>query len=188
MELSDGMTAVLVIGGIILFTFIIILIVAMWKVYEKAGKEGWKSIIPIYSYFVLTEIAGIEWWWFLLAIADNIVSSLDIKSLESIANLISLFASFNIYYNIARKFNCNKKKAILAGIFPGIFVLIFGFSKKEVYNANIPVSKNGIFGTTEDNVVNNNDDDNKKTVYCQNCGTKINKDSKFCTNCGKENK
>jgi len=56
--------------------FLIFLIVALvgcvvsafmfWKVFTKAGKPGWASIIPIYNYYVLTQIAGKEWWWFLL--------------------------------------------------------------------------------------------------------------------------
>ena len=33
-------------------------IVCVWKVYEKASKPGWASIIPIYSTWVLFEICG----------------------------------------------------------------------------------------------------------------------------------
>ena len=44
----------------------IVSIVAMWKVYTKAGKPGWACIIPIYNIIVLLEIVGKPVWWFLL--------------------------------------------------------------------------------------------------------------------------
>jgi hypothetical protein len=36
----------------------IVTIIGMWKVFEKAGYEGWKAIIPIYNLYILTEISG----------------------------------------------------------------------------------------------------------------------------------
>ena len=38
----------------------------MWKIFTKAGKPGWASIIPIYNVFVMLDIAGKPAWWFLL--------------------------------------------------------------------------------------------------------------------------
>jgi hypothetical protein len=35
-------------------------IVGMWKVFTKAGKEGWKSLIPIYNIYTLCEIIGVS--------------------------------------------------------------------------------------------------------------------------------
>ena len=203
-SLLSGIGALLIILLILLFAFVVVIIIANWKMYKKAGKGGWECIVPVYGYWVLTEIAGLEWWWFLLAIVDSIVSILGIDNLSTVANLVSLFASFNIYYNIAIKFNKNKGTAVCAGIFSPIFVLIFGFSKSEVYDANIPVSKNGVFGTPEANFNNNNNgyaqnnttqptenvdinNVNQAHSFCKICGTKLNKDIKFCPNCGKEN-
>lgn len=44
----------------------IISVVGMWKTFEKAGKPGWASIIPIYNAIVLLEIIGKPMWWLLL--------------------------------------------------------------------------------------------------------------------------
>jgi hypothetical protein len=38
----------------------------MWKTFEKAGKPGWASIIPIYNGIVMLQIAGRPVWWFFL--------------------------------------------------------------------------------------------------------------------------
>jgi hypothetical protein len=52
------------------FTFIavvaIICIAAIWRIFEKAGKPGWASLIPIYNIIILLEIVGKPWWWLLL--------------------------------------------------------------------------------------------------------------------------
>lgn len=44
----------------------VLYIVAFWKVFEKAGEAGWKSIIPFYNIWVMFEIAGRPGWWMFL--------------------------------------------------------------------------------------------------------------------------
>ncbi|MCG8581393.1 MAG: DUF5684 domain-containing protein [Bacteroidales bacterium] len=44
----------------------ILQLVASWKIYEKAGKPGWASLIPIYNILVLLDIIGKPRWWILL--------------------------------------------------------------------------------------------------------------------------
>jgi hypothetical protein len=44
----------------------VVMIAAMWKVFTKAGKPGWASIIPIYNIIVLLDIAGKPAWWIIL--------------------------------------------------------------------------------------------------------------------------
>jgi hypothetical protein len=44
----------------------LLLIVAMWKVFTKAGQPGWASIIPIYNFYIWCKIVGRPWWWILL--------------------------------------------------------------------------------------------------------------------------
>jgi len=51
--------------GLIVF---IIEIAGMWKIFEKAGKPGWASLIPIYNAIVLLEIVGKPVWWIFLLI------------------------------------------------------------------------------------------------------------------------
>jgi hypothetical protein len=44
----------------------LLLIVAMWKVFTKAGQPGWASIIPLYNLYIWCKIVGRPWWWILL--------------------------------------------------------------------------------------------------------------------------
>ncbi|MBN2445066.1 MAG: GldG family protein, partial [Spirochaetales bacterium] len=34
----------------------------LWGIFEKAGREGWKALIPGYNLVVLMEIIGLPWW------------------------------------------------------------------------------------------------------------------------------
>lgn len=51
---------------ILYLALIALMIVSMWRIFEKAGKPGWASIIPIYNIIVMLEIAQKPWWWLLL--------------------------------------------------------------------------------------------------------------------------
>lgn len=59
-------------GGVFIFMTLLIIVVSvvsiisMWKLYTKAGKPGWSSIIPIYNSIVQLQIAGRPVWWILL--------------------------------------------------------------------------------------------------------------------------
>ena len=47
----------------------VVMIVSMWKIFEKGGQEGWKSIIPFYNNYVLAEMVGKPGWWGLTPLA-----------------------------------------------------------------------------------------------------------------------
>jgi hypothetical protein len=53
---------------VIMLIFIAILLVSMWRVFEKAGKPGWAAIVPIYNMMVMAEIGGRESWFGLLCL------------------------------------------------------------------------------------------------------------------------
>jgi hypothetical protein len=53
----------IVAGAVLLF---VLLIVSLWKVFEKAGQAGWKSLIPIYNYVVFLNIIVRPVWWVIL--------------------------------------------------------------------------------------------------------------------------
>src|SRR6478735_9818640 len=46
----------------------LLIIVAMWKVFTKAGQPGWASLIPIYNLYILLKIVGRPTWWLVLFI------------------------------------------------------------------------------------------------------------------------
>jgi hypothetical protein len=98
-------------GGTIGFLIFIMMVVAWWKVFTKAGEAGWKSLIPFYNLYVLCRIAGKSFWWFLLMFVP----------------VVNLFVAFVIAISIAHKFG----KSFLFGLgllfLPVLFYPILGF-------------------------------------------------------------
>ncbi len=48
------------------FIWGIILIIAYWKIFEKAGYPGWASLIPIYNTYIMLKMVLKPGWWLLL--------------------------------------------------------------------------------------------------------------------------
>lgn len=63
---SGGVMAALGVMAFVYAVLLVILIIAMWKIFTKAGKPGWASIVPIYSAIVFLEIIGKPIWWIFL--------------------------------------------------------------------------------------------------------------------------
>ena len=56
--------------GAIGIAVLIVSIIAMWKIFEKAGEKGWKALIPIYNTYILFKISGMKnWFWALFIVA-----------------------------------------------------------------------------------------------------------------------
>lgn len=112
-----------IIYAVVLIAFIAILIVSMWKIYVKAGKPGWASIIPVYNMWVLCEIAfnnNIMWFIFLFI---------------PFLNLISMIA---IMIGISKSFGKGTGFAILTIFFYVITFPILAFGK-ATYNPALKI-------------------------------------------------
>ena len=186
--------------GLIIFlslfglTFIVLSVIGLWKIFQKAGKEGWEAIIPFYNQWVLVEITGLKQWFFYIMIGTTIVGILGIGYLQSLARIAALGATFFANYNLAKKFGKDPVGyGIGLTIVPFIFYLILGLGKDNVYS-NVYVSP---YGPIADNEQGNNNSNNQNTnqnnsttnetsetsKFCKNCGAPIG-DEKFCTKCG----
>jgi hypothetical protein len=54
------------------FAFIIFIIAAIWKTFDKAGQPGWASIVPFYNYYIMGKIGGVKNWWLIFIPIVNI--------------------------------------------------------------------------------------------------------------------
>ncbi len=52
----------------ILLAIYTILVISEWRILEKAGEKGWKSLIPFYNLFLSHHIAGMPHIWFILEV------------------------------------------------------------------------------------------------------------------------
>jgi len=90
-------------------------IIAMWKIFAKAGKPGWASIIPIYNLYVLYEIS---WGKGILFLLNLIVF---IAPILAIITMVKLGKAFG------------KGGGFIAGLIflPFIFLLILAFGSAQ---------------------------------------------------------
>ena len=51
---------------VIYVAILVLSIVGLWLVFQKAGEAGWKALIPIWNLLVLLRIVGRPAWWILL--------------------------------------------------------------------------------------------------------------------------
>lgn len=112
----DPMVGLGIFAVALLFT--VIAIVAMWRIFTKAGQPGWASIVPIYNIVVLCRIAGRPGWWaalFFVPIASIVVALL-------------------VYIDLAKSFGRSTLFGILTWLF-GIPLLILGFGNSQYVGA-----------------------------------------------------
>jgi len=109
-------TALLVgFGGVIMIfclALLVVFLVGMWKVFEKAGQPGWAALIPIYNAYILTQIAGRPGWWVLLMMIP----------------LVNIVIGIMIAIDVAKSFGQSALwGVVLLGLLGGIGYLVLGF-------------------------------------------------------------
>jgi Family of unknown function (DUF5684) len=52
--------------GVIYLVALVLLLIAAWQVFTKAGKPGWACLIPFYNAYVVLKIVGRPGWWLVL--------------------------------------------------------------------------------------------------------------------------
>ena len=110
-EVSPLMAGMGIVFTICYLAVVLLIIIGLWKVFVKAGKPGWASIVPIYNVIVLVEIAGKPLWWFILML---------IPFVNFIVAIIVLIA-------VARNFGKGVGFAIGMVFLPFIFIPMLGF-------------------------------------------------------------
>ena len=112
----DGANAaVTVVSSIISLVLAVIEIVALWKLYKKAGQPGWGCIIPIYNLICMGRIAFGNGLLGLLALIPG-------------ANVI---VGIIMWFQTAKKFGKGTGFAIFSALLPGISALILGYGSAE---------------------------------------------------------
>lgn len=111
-------------GVFLLFALVIaiIQIIAYWKLFNKAGEKGWKSIIPIYNVITLFKISGLSPW---------IVCAYLLGFIPVVGGLIMIGITIYQAYNLAKSFGKGAGFTVGLVLLPSIFYMILAFSKDE---------------------------------------------------------
>lgn len=91
-------TAGAVAGGImfVYIAILIVMIIAMWKLFSKAGQPGWAAIIPIYNAYVLLKVAGKPGWWLILFLIPVVSLVIAIITLHGVSTSFGKGAGFTV--------------------------------------------------------------------------------------------
>ena len=110
---------------IIQIVIAVIMIIALWKVFTKAGQPGWASIIPIYNAYVMLQIAGKPGWWLLLMFIP----------------LVNIVIAIIMIANISTNFGKGGGFTVGLILLPIIFypMLAFGNAEYQQIEATVPV-------------------------------------------------
>lgn len=150
---------ILLIYGVILLVSIgmmIVQLIAMWKLYEKAGEPGWSAIVPFYNYFKMIKIALGSYklaWVYLALVGVYMIFAFasamagfffkDSNELEMMRlalmgaaylMLIPMYVLIGyVNYMFAKSYGKSTALCVLTIFFSGIMIIIFGFDKNTYY-------------------------------------------------------
>ena len=123
----------------------VLMIIAWWKIFNKAGEKGWKAIIPVYNSYTMYKVSWkTSMWWIMLAVSivciigASMLSSSTTAS-PSVIGLILYWASGIVMFVIQIIFSVKLAKSFGKGggfalglIFLNIiFVLILAFGNAQ---------------------------------------------------------
>lgn len=184
------MVVVLICLLIVLVPMLVFYFISLWKVFKKAGRNGWEAIVPLYNTWVLVEISGLAWWYALILILIPIVSG--DGEIGVILSLGAIVVNFFVCYNISLKLHKDSGFAILMTLFPIVMFPIIAFSDKYQFDNDVIVNEHGPIkanvssnnNTYQSQSNDYNDFNQDEFSFCSMCGNKINGDIKYCGKCG----
>lgn len=102
-------------SNLISFALFVLMIVALWRIFDKAGEHGWASLIPFYKDYVLYKVSGKKnlFWGFLIC---------SILNIGAVAAFVVLF--FVIAFGVLNTVNYNPSDDVLMTY--GFVVIIAG--------------------------------------------------------------
>ncbi|HEY5369681.1 MAG TPA: DUF5684 domain-containing protein [Hanamia sp.] len=98
--------------------FVVFIVAAVWKTFEKAGQPGWACLIPIYNYYILAKIGGVKNWWLIFI------------------PLINIYIIFVIAIAVAKSFGKDTGFGIGLVFLGFIFIPILGFGAAKYIGPN----------------------------------------------------
>lgn len=106
---------VMLVYSILAIAIAVLTLVAMWKVFVKAGKPGWACIVPFYNMYCLYDISWGNGWLFLLTCIP----------------CVGFVFGFIMLFKLAKAFGQGAGFGFGLVFLNTIFMMILGFGKAE---------------------------------------------------------
>lgn len=108
---DTGSAALATIVLVLLFAWLVVVLLAGWKLYTKAGQPGWVALIPFLNVFGLLKIVHRPLWWFLLLLIPFV-------------NIVFLVIIFN---DLSKAFGHGVGMTVLLVLLTAVGYLVIGF-------------------------------------------------------------
>jgi len=127
-----GMAAIAV-----LIAFYVLLVIAGWMIFQKAGEGGWKSIIPIYNSYIFYKITWdgkMFWITLLLSLVSSLCAVSDTTGLVILGGavgLVLLVITIISIHKLSKAFGHGAGFTIGLLLLPNVFTMILGFGSSR---------------------------------------------------------
>lgn len=125
---------------VVVLVLAIVMLIAYWKIFKKAGEPGWKSIIPVYNSYTLYKFTWeTKFFWIFLGVSfvAGIISGLLGSSsgaglaVSAIGSLIGCVITIMQLHKLSKAFGHGVGFTLGLIFLSPIFVLILAFGKSE---------------------------------------------------------
>ncbi|QQR52464.1 hypothetical protein IPG36_08065 [bacterium] len=101
----------------------IVLIVAEWKMFAKAGRPGWHVLVPILNSYDLVKMSGHSGWWLLLMFVP----------------IVNIYAVIVVCLDLAKAFGRSSTFGLFGLVlFSAIGFMILGFGSDKYVGISAP--------------------------------------------------
>lgn len=118
----------------------VLLVIAEWKIFVKAGEKGWKSLIPFYNVYILFKLFWkTDMFWILLGVSlgssilTGICANAGINAgvLTFAVGVFELVVAIILCNRISKSFGHSGGFTVGLIFLPNIFTLILAFNKDK---------------------------------------------------------
>ena len=186
-----GLGVFFVIMMIVCFALVIFFCVCEWKIFKKAGRPGWYSIVPFLNTYTLFEMTWGEGWYFLMIFVSII---------PAVGTLLALAVTVLTNIKLAKAFGKSTGFGIGLSFLNVVFIPILAFDSSEYIGAPVDGILNpSVMKTTtcENQTTTTYSQPTQNPVqgetpaaptenvtFCKNCGAKLTEQDVFCPGCG----
>lgn len=138
MAIGAFLGAYLGIFCVVTIVIAVLSIIANWKVYTKAGREGWKCLIPVYNVYVLYDMVWETkqfWIYFGLMIGSAVFTALGSNLFVTLVilalNIAILVWSIRLLHHLSVCFGYGPAFTIGLLLLNTVFVMILAFGDSK---------------------------------------------------------
>jgi hypothetical protein len=116
--LDSTILGLVIVGFILVIALCVLVVISGWRIYQKAGKPGWASLIPFYNMTTLLQMVNKPLWWVVLLLVP----------------VLNIIIYLILAVRLAHVFGKGRWFGVGLLFLPFIFGPVLAFGKAEYHN------------------------------------------------------